>query len=298
MSDKEITQTKPIIAITMGDAAGVGPEIVVKAMTEEEICSLCRLLVVWDAGVLAGAGDMLKIPLALRLIAEVAEARFEHGKMDIFDLVNVELGMLKADRVSAMAGRAAVEYVVRAVKLALSGEIDAIVTALINKEAINLAGYDHIGHPEILADLTKTQRCTTMLVAGSLRVTHVTRHIPLRQVSDLITKDKVLETILVTAEGLHQFGIEHPCLGVAALNPHGGEGGFLGREGIDEVAPAVEEAYNMGIDARGPYPADSIFLRALAGDFDAVVAMYHDQRPIPVKVHDFEGSVTVTLGYP
>jgi len=129
-------------------------------------------------------------------------------------------------------------------------------------------------------------------------VTHVTRHIPLRQVPDLITKDRVLETIAVTADGLRQFGIEHPRLGVAALNPHGGEGGLLGREEIEEIAPAVGEAQRMGIDARGPYPADSIFFRAIAGEFDAVVAMYHDQGHIPVKVHDFEGSVTVTLGLP
>jgi len=291
-------QTKPIVAITMGDAAGVGPEIAVKALGEEKIYRLCRSLVIGDARVLARAGEMLGTPLVVRPVARVADARFERGAMDVLDLANVELARLEVGKVSAMAGRAAVEYIVRAVELALAREVDAIATGPINKEAINLAGYDYIGHTEILADLTKTQRCTTMLVAGPLRVTHVTRHVPLRQVADLITKEKVLETILVTADGLRQFGIEHPRLGVAALNPHGGEGGLLGREEIKEIAPAVEEARRLGIDARGPYPADSIFFRAIAGEFDSVVAMYHDQGHIPVKVHDFEGSVTVTLGLP
>ena len=290
--------SRPIVVITMGDAAGVGPEIVAKALANEEVYRLCRPLVIGDAKVLARARDMLKASLALQPIGEVADACFERGTMDVLDLTNVELARLEVGKVSAMAGKAAVEYVVKAVELALAGEVEAIVTAPINKEAINLAGYDYIGHTEILADLTKTQQCTTMLVAGPLRVTHVTRHVPLRQVADLITRDRVLETILVTAEGLRQFGIEHPRLGVAALNPHGGEGGLLGREEIEEIAPAVEEARRLGIDAQGPYPADSIFFRAIAGEFDAVVAMYHDQGHIPVKVYDFEGSVTVTLGLP
>jgi 4-hydroxythreonine-4-phosphate dehydrogenase len=137
-----------------------------------------------------------------------------------------------------------------------------------------------------------------MLAAGSLRVTHVTRHVPLREIGALITQARVLETIVVSAAGLRQFGIEHPRLGVAALNPHGGEGGLLGREELEEIKPAVEKALRMGIDAQGPYPADSIFFRAIAGEFDAVVAMYHDQGHIPIKVHDFEGSFTVTLGLP
>jgi 4-hydroxythreonine-4-phosphate dehydrogenase len=292
------TLSKPILAITMGDAAGVGPEITVKALAEEEIYRVCRPLVIGDAGVLARANEMLGTPLVVRPVAEGAEARFERGTMDVLDLANVELARLEVGKVSAMAGRAAVEYVIKAVELAQAGEVEAIATGPLNKEAINLGGYDYIGHTEILADLTKTERCTTMLAAGPLRVVHVTRHVPLREVPALITKERVLETIVVAAEGLRDLGIEGPRMGVAALNPHGGEGGLLGREEIEEIAPAVEEARKMDINARGPYPADSIFFRALAGEFDAVVAMYHDQGHIPVKVHDFEGSVTVTLGLP
>ena len=290
--------SRPIIAITMGDAAGVGPEIVVKALALEEMYALCRPLVVGDAGVLARARQMLGLRVDLHPIADVDGGRFEPGNIDVLNLANIDLTRLKVGEVSAMAGRAAVEYVLKAGQLALSGEVQGVATAPLNKEAMQLGGYDYIGHTEILADLTGTPRCTTMLATGSLRVVHVTRHLPLRQVADAITRERVLETIQLAAEGLPAMGVVEPRLGVAALNPHGGEGGLLGREEIEEIAPAVEAAQALGIDARGPYPADSIFFRAIAGEFDAVVAMYHDQGHIPVKTHGFESSVTVTLGLP
>jgi len=289
---------RPIIAITMGDAAGVGPEIVVKALALEEMYALCRPLVVGDAGVLARAKQMLALCVDLHPIAEVGSGRFEPGSIDVLDLANIDLARLKVGEVSSMAGKAAVEYVLKAGELALASEVQGIATAPLNKEAMQLGGYDYIGHTEILADLTGAPRCTTMLISGSLRVVHVTRHLPLRQVAESITREHVLETILLTAEGLSAMGVVEPRLGVAALNPHGGEGGLLGREEIEEIGPAVEAAQARGIDARGPYPADSIFFRAIAGEFDAVVAMYHDQGHIPVKTHGFESSVTVTLGLP
>jgi 4-hydroxythreonine-4-phosphate dehydrogenase len=290
--------SRPIIAITMGDAAGVGPEIVVKALALEEVYALCRPLVVGDAGVLTQAREVLGLDVGLHPITDVKAACFEPGVIDVLDLANIDLAGLEVGKVCAMAGKAAVEYVLKAGKLAMAGEVQGIATAPLNKEAMRLGGYDYLGHTEILADLTKTPRCTTMLISGSLRVVHVTRHIPLRQVAAAITRERVLETIQLTAEGLPQMGIERPRLGVAALNPHAGEGGLLGGEEIEVIAPAVEAARAMGIDARGPYPADSIFFRAIAGEFDAVVAMYHDQGHIPVKVHGFEKSVTVTLGLP
>jgi len=290
--------SRPIIAITMGDAAGVGPEIAVKALALEEVYALCRPLVVGDAGVLARARQMLGLRVDLHPIADVSGGRFKSGSIDVLDLANIDLARLKVGEVCPMAGQAAVEYVLKAGQLALSGEVQGIATAPLNKEAMRLGGYDYIGHTEILADLAGALRCTTMLISGSLRVVHVTRHISLRQVADSITRERVLETIQLTAEGLPGMGIVEPRLGVAALNPHGGEGGLLGREEIEEIAPAVEAAQAMGIDARGPYPADSIFFRAIAGEFDAVVAMYHDQGHIPVKTHGFERSVTVTLGLP
>ena len=328
---------RPIIAITMGDAAGVGPEIVVRALAprktgavppslpgrgrgrvdsrirtttpspalplvgggSKELYALCRPLVVGDTGVLAQAQQMLGLGGTLNPVADVGSGRFEPGSIDVLDLANIDLASLKVGEVSAMAGRAAVEYVLKAGELALAGEVQGIATAPLNKEATQLGGYDYIGHTEILADLAGVPRCTTMLISGSLRVVHVTRHIPLRQVAESITRERVLETILLTAEGLPAMAVVEPRLGVAALNPHGGEeGGLLGREEIEEIAPAVEAAQARGIDARGPYPADSIFFRAIAGEFDAVVAMYHDQGHIPVKTHGFESSLTVTLGLP
>ena len=290
--------SRPIIAITMGDAAGVGPEIVLKALALDEMYVLCRPLVVGDVGVLAQARQVLGLHVDLHRAADVGGGCFEPGSIDVLDLANVDLARLKVGEVSDMAGKAAVEYVLKAGQMALSGEVQGIATGPLNKEAMQLGGYDYIGHTEILADLAKSPRCTTMLISGSLRVVHVTRHLPLRQVADSITRERVLETIRLTAEGLPAMGVVEPRLGVAALNPHGGEGGLLGREEIEEIAPAVEAAQATGIDARGPYPADSIFFRAIAGEFDAVVAMYHDQGHIPVKTHGFESSVTVTLGLP
>nr|MBC7244821.1 4-hydroxythreonine-4-phosphate dehydrogenase PdxA [Chloroflexota bacterium] len=282
----------------MGDPAGVGPEVTVAALAEQELYHLCRPLVIGDARVLTRAAELRRLPLIVRPVAKVSEARFAYGTVDVLDLANVELERLQIGQVSALAGKAAVEYVIKAVQLAQAGEVDAIATGPLNKEAINLGGYSYIGHTELLNDLTHTARTNTMLVAGNLRVTHVTRHVPLSEVASLITKERVLETIVVTAEGLRQFGLERPRLAVAALNPHGGEGGLLGREEMEQIAPAVAEAQRMGIDAQGPYPADSVFFRAIAGEFDSVVAMYHDQGHIPVKTHDFEGSFTVTLGLP
>jgi 4-hydroxythreonine-4-phosphate dehydrogenase len=248
--------------------------------------------------VLSRAVELLGLGLKLRCVTSLVDARFQRRTVDVLDLTNVDWDQLQRGKVSALAGRAAVAYVEKAVQLAQQGLVQAIATGPINKEAINLAGYPYIGHTELLNDLTGAQRTTTMLVAGELRVTHVTRHVPLSEVAALITQERVLETVAVTAEGLRQFGFERPRLGVAALNPHGGEGGLLGGEELQAIAPAVEQARQQGIDARGPNPADSIFFRAIAGQFDAVVAMYHDQGHIPVKVHDFEGSYTVTLGLP
>jgi 4-hydroxythreonine-4-phosphate dehydrogenase len=217
---------------------------------------------------------------------------------DVLDLRNVETAALQRGRVSALAGRAAVAYVERAVELALAGQVDGIVTGPVHKAALRAAGCPHIGHTELLAALTGAERVTTMLATPGLRVVHVTRHVPLREVAAHITRERVLETIRQTDEGLRGMGIPHPRLAVAALNPHGGDEGLLGREEIEVIGPAVEAAQAEGIDVHGPIPADSVFFRAIRGEFDVVVAMYHDQGHIPVKTHGFERSVAVTLGLP
>ena len=203
---------------------------------------------------------------------------------------------LQPGAVSAAAGRAAVDYIEQAVELAQAGMVDGIATGPINKAALKEAGVPYIGHTELLAALTGEERVTTMLATPGLRAVHVTRHVPLGEVAAYITRERVLETIRLTDAGLKDMGIPHPRVAVAALNPHGGDEGLIGREEIEAIGPAVEAAQAVGIDAHGPIPADSVFFRAIQGEFDVVVAMYHDQGHIPIKTHGFERSVTVTLG--
>lgn len=288
----------PVLAITMGDAAGIGPEIVARALAREEVHQWCRPLVIGAVDILTHAGQLVRSPLSWRRVSTPAGARFEPGTIDVLDPGNLTWAEVTPGAVCPAAGKAAAEYVLQAGKLALAGEVEAVVTAPLNKEAMRQGGYHYLGHTEILAELAHTPRCTTMLVSGDLRVVHVTRHVPLSQVASLITQERVLDTILLTAEGLRAFGLAQPRLGVAGLNPHNGEGGLLGREEIEVIGPAVEVARARGVDAQGPLAPDSIFWRALRGEFDAVVAMYHDQGHIAIKTHGFERSVTVTLGLP
>lgn len=289
---------KPLIAVTMGDPAGIGPEITVKAAARPEIRRCCRLLAVGDASILIAAMEMTGVSLAISPVADVAEARFDHTTLNVLDLENVDVAALASGEVSAAAGEASVAYVRKAVELAQEGLVGAIATGPINKSALRAAGIPYVGHTELLAALTDEERVTTMLTTPGLRVVHVTRHVPLAEVAARITKERVLETLHITDRGLKQMGIETPSLAVAALNPHGGDGGLIGREEIDEIGPAVEEAAREGINVNGPIPADSVFFQAIDGAFDAVVAMYHDQGHIPIKTHDFAHSVTLTLGLP
>jgi 4-hydroxythreonine-4-phosphate dehydrogenase len=290
----------------MGDPAGVGPEVTARALARGEVWECCRPLIVGDAGVMRKAIALVSAPLAVHVIAGAGEARFDSAAPDVLDLANVDLAALEPGQVSAAAGRAAVEYIERAVRLAQDGQVNAIATGPVNKAALQAAGIPYIGHTELLAALAGTGRVTTMLATTgrraepveALRVVHVTRHVPLAQVAAHITREAVLETIRLTDEGLRRMGISRPRLAVAALNPHGGDGGLLGREEIEAIGPAVEAARAEGIEAVGPIPADSVFFRAIRSEFDVVVAMYHDQGHIPIKTHGFERSVTVTLGLP
>jgi 4-hydroxythreonine-4-phosphate dehydrogenase len=290
--------SKPIVAITMGDPASVGPEVAVKALTREEVWDCCRPIVVGDARVMAKAVDLVRAALVPRDITAPGDAHFDPAAPDLIDLANVNIDILELGRVSAVAGRASVDYIEKAVELAQAGQADAIATGPINKAALKAAGVPFIGHTELLAALTGEERVTTMLATPGLRVVHVTRHVSLADVAKHITKENVLETIRLTDVGLKQMGIAAPRLAAAALNPHGGDDGLMGREEIEAIGPAVEAARTEGIDAHGPIPADSVFFRAIRGEFDAVIAMYHDQGHIPIKTHGFERSVTVTLGLP
>ena len=291
-------QPKPIITITMGDPAGVGPEITAKALAREEIQSCCRPILIGDADLMAEAVALVSARLEFNLITDPADAQFDPGHPDIIDLGNIDPATLKRGEVSAEAGRASVDYIRRAAEIVMAGQADAVVTSPINKAALKMAGVPYIGHTELLADLTGEQRVTTMLATTDLRVVHVTRHVPFKDIAKHITRDNILETIRLTDSGLMRMGLPKPRLAVAALNPHGGDEGLMGNEEIEEITPAVETARAEGILVSGPIPADSVFFRAIRGEFDAVVCMYHDQGHIPIKTHGFEQSVTVTLGLP
>ena len=278
---------RKILGITMGDPAGVGPEITVKALQDPKVYESCKPLVVGDAAILERACGFVGAKCTIHPVADPSEGLYEHGIIDILDL-----GLLKPEdfaigQVSAAAGDAAFRYVRKVIELAMDGKVDATVTNPLNKEAMNLAGHHFSGHTEIYAYYTGTEHYTMMLAHKDLRVVHVSTHVSLREACDRVKKDRVLEVIRIADKACRDMGIASPRIGVAGLNPHCGEGGLFGREEIDEITPAIEAARTAGINAQGPIPPDTIFSKALGGWYDIVVAMYHDQGHIPLKVVGF-----------
>ena len=295
---KRVTKYRPVIGVTMGDAAGVGPEIVVKALMDKKIYDLCRPVIIGDGHVMEKAAAIVKAPVTVRRIGNVAEAHFVYGTLDVLDLKNLPPDLPFAG-VDGRAGRAAYEYVERAVELAMRGELDAIATAPLNKEALALGGCSLPGHTEILSTLSGTKQYAMMLVSKTLRIIHVSTHSSLRNACDLVKKDRVLRIIRLADATLRDLGVAAPRIAVAGLNPHAGEGGLFGREECEEIIPAIAEARDAGIDAVGPVSPDTVFYRAaVKRDFDIVVAMYHDQGHIPVKLLGFADGVNVTVGLP
>ncbi|MFA4966839.1 MAG: 4-hydroxythreonine-4-phosphate dehydrogenase PdxA [Candidatus Margulisiibacteriota bacterium] len=290
---------RPIIGITMGDPAGIGPEVCVKALSDAEVNRTARCLVVGDARVLSYAVKISKLPgITINPIKTVEEAKFLRNKIDVIDLANVDIAKLKMGMLSAMSGKASVEYLEKAIDLAMAGKINGITTGPINKEAIRKAGYKFHGHTEILAKRTKTKDYGMMFVSDTFWVLLVTTHIPLKAVAGSLDKKKVLRKIKMAHEILFKVRGKKPRIGVAGLNPHAGESGIFGTEEIKVIKPAVEEARKLGIDARGPISPDAIFNLAKSGVFDIVIAMYHDQGLIPLKLVSFNKSVNVTVGLP
>jgi 4-hydroxythreonine-4-phosphate dehydrogenase len=293
-----VNSEKPLIIITMGDAAGIGPEIVVKALASEYIYSLCRPLVIGERESMEEAIRISQKPLKLNLVKHMDEMQYSSNTIDLIDLHNLNHRDVVIGKVCAACGRAAMENIKEAARLAREGKNHALVTAPINKEATRQAGYGETGHLEYLARLTGAGEYATMLMTGNLRVVHLTTHYALKEACGYVTRKRILARLRLTHDSFTGWGIKHPLIAVAALNPHGGEGGLFGTEEIDEIIPAVREAQATGINAMGPFPADSVFNRAIKGEFDVVLAMYHDQGHIPVKVHGFEESVSVALGLP
>jgi 4-hydroxythreonine-4-phosphate dehydrogenase len=283
----------------MGDPAGIGPEVVLKALTHREVCSRARPLVIGDRSTLERAAKWVgATQLTYDIIDDVSRGLYRPGTVTMLDP-----GMAPADGypvgvVSAEAGRAAVEYVFRACDLALEGKVDAVVTAPLNKAAMHAAGYAYAGHTELLAERTRADRVSMLLVGPSLRVVHVSTHVALVEAIKRVTRQRVEEVIEIAHESCIALGIDEPRIAVAGLNPHASEAGLFGDEEAREIMPAIVAARARGLDVSDPQPPDTVFLRATKGEWDIVVAMYHDQGHVPMKLLAFDSGVNVSIGLP
>ena len=293
----------PIVAITLGDPAGIGPEVVVKALAANDDLrrAACRPLLIGSYAVAEVSANRFAggLPLAgLNSREQLAAHQWDGKTVPVWDIDVPGASDVPYGAPSIPGGVVSITSIELAATLALENRIQAISTAPINKEAVHLAGYQDIGHQEVLARMAGITEIATMLVAHGLRAVHLTTHVPFRDAYKYVTKDRILARLRLTDREFRKWGVAEPRIAVAALNPHGGDSGLLGSEEIEEIAPAVEQAITEGIRADGPLPADSVFLRGASGEFDAVIALYHDQGHISVKMHDFHGSVSVNLGLP
>lgn len=312
------------LAITMGDPGGIGPEIIVKALSLAAVRKYCRPIIIGDKSVMEEALSLLKLPLRLRMIRSPKESKLSSGIIEIIDnsLLSPfrkggvhpgDVGFKKGTAIpqldkaayrfskhkpDAESGKVSVSYIKKAVQLALAGEVAGIVTAPISKEALKMAGFKWPGHTEMLAELTKTKDYAMMFSGGPLKVILVTIHIALEAVPRMVTKQRVLKTIRLAKMACDMLGIRRPRIAVAGLNPHAGESGLFGKEEILNIIPAIRQAMRENIPISGPYPPDTIFYKAYRGDVDLVVCMYHDQGLIPLKMIAFDKGVNVTVGLP
>ncbi|RVT78531.1 4-hydroxythreonine-4-phosphate dehydrogenase PdxA [Flavobacterium sufflavum] len=300
---------KPILGITMGDPASIGPEVAVKALLDSNVYEVCQPVLVGEADVFEQAIQFCGLDLKINRISKIADAKFEKGTADVFDLNYMNIADLKMGEITAEAGDVAFRTVVKNIELALAGEIDGTVTGPINKESIQKAGHVFAGHTEIYAHYTDTKKYGMLLVEENLRVIHVSTHVSLRQACDLVKKDRILECVFLIDEACKKLGIANPKIGVAGLNPHASDGGLFGYEEEQEILPAVQEALKRGFNVEGPIPADTLFPKAIGGVYDGCVAMYHDQGHIPFKTVGFNWDqakgqmksvrgVNITLGLP
>lgn len=288
----------PRIGITMGDPAGIGPEVVLKAVAEPEVRDVCVPIIVGDAQLLAHTARTLDLQCGYEIVRKDEPLPDLIGQPLIYHLDNIA-GPIAPGIESGAAGRAAAGYIESAVQLCAAGSIDAMATAPINKRALFLGGYSFPGHTEFLAYLTGAEECAMGFVAANLRVVLISTHVPLAEAIRLVTRDRIERTTRLADREFRRWGIDRPRLAVAALNPHGAEGGLFGVEEASEILPAIESCRAVdGINVQGPFSADTVYLRASRGEFDGVIACYHDQAMIPVKCLSFGEAVNVTLGLP
>jgi len=289
----------PLLALTMGDPAGIGPEVVVRALRHAAVYERCRPLIVGDRRILARAQQWIGPPeLPITVVDDPTAGDYHPGTLTVLDLANALPSACPIGEVSAAAGRAAVEYVIRACDLALSGDVDAVVTAPLNKEAMNRAGFAYAGHTELLAERTGAAQVSMLLTSPQLRIVHVSTHVALSEAIRRVTAARVETTITLAYEACRALGIDDPRIAVAGLNPHASEGGLFGDEEERAIRPAVRAARARGLTVSDPQPPDTVFARAVQGEFDIVVAMYHDQGHIPMKLLSFDSGVNVSVGLP
>lgn len=300
---------RPLIGISVGDPAGIGPEIIAKALFLPEIYEICRPMVVAEAEMMKEAVKFSRLDLKIHAISSPKEGVYQLGVMDVLDMKNIDAKSIRHKVVSPDCGRASFEYVKKVIELARTKEIDATVTGPISKEAINQAGFRYSGHTEIYADLTHTKDYAMMLVHKEFRVIHVSTHVSLREACNRVKKDRVYQVIMLGYDAVRRLGIENPKIAVAGLNPHAGESGMFGREEIEEIEPAIKQAQRKGLMVEGPIPPDTVFSKMQGGQYDLVVVMYHDQGHIPTKLIGFQyddktktwgsmSGVNITCGLP
>lgn len=289
---------KPLIAVPIGDPAGVGPEIVAKSVASEEVFEAADCVIVGDKTIIENAIKIVGVDLTVHVISEAEEGDYRKGILNLIDLGNVDMAQFEFGKVNGMCGKAAYEYIAKCIELANEGKVDAVATTPINKESLRAGGINYIGHTEIFGALTGTEDPLTMFETNGMRVFFLTRHVSLREMLDMITKDRIIDYVKRCMKALEKLGVTDGTMAIAGLNPHSGEHGLFGWEEVNEIMPAIEELQAEGYQVVGPIGADSVFHQAAQGRYNSVLSLYHDQGHIATKTLDFEKTIAITNGMP
>ncbi|MBF1323347.1 MAG: 4-hydroxythreonine-4-phosphate dehydrogenase PdxA, partial [Mogibacterium diversum] len=289
---------KPIIAVTMGDPAGIGPEIVAKSIADKATFDVARCIVIGDKKVMEKAIKIVGADLKVNVVESPADGDYSYGVLNMIDLDNIDMSRFEYGKINAMCGQAAFDYIKKSIEITMDKQADAVATTPINKESLHAAEVDFIGHTEIFGALTGTADPLTMFETNGLRVFFLTRHKSLRDMLDDIKKDRIIDYVERCTDALIRLGVKEGTMAVAGLNPHSGEHGLFGWEEVKEIAPAVEELKERGFNVAGPVPADSVFHQAAQGRFNSVLSLYHDQGHIATKTLDFDRTISITNGMP
>ena len=289
---------KPLIAVPIGDPAGVGPEIVAKSVASEEVFEAADCVIVGDKTIIENAIKIVGVDLTVHVISEAEEGDYRKGILNLIDLGNVDMAKFEFGKVNGMCGKAAYEYIAKCIELANEGKVDAVATTPINKESLRAGGINYIGHTEIFGALTETEDPLTMFETNGMRVFFLTRHVSLREMLDMITKDRIIDYVKRCMKALEKLGVTDGTMAIAGLNPHSGEHGLFGWEEVNEIMPAIEELQAEGYQVVGPIGADSVFHQAAQGRYNSVLSLYHDQGHIATKTLDFEKTIAITNGMP